>query len=165
MEQKISSPVHTGTKSLFPALLVAGFIVGLLDALAASVSSYFPKGITPDKVFRYVASGVFGKDAFAGGVPTALAGLFFHFVIAYGWTTLFFLAYPRVKLLSENKYIVGMLYGVFVLLSMNLVVVPLSNVPSPNPGTVQVQQLFIHMFLVGLPISLLANRYYSKQDL
>ena len=165
MEQKIASPVHTGTKSFTTSLLTAGFIVGLLDALAASISAYIPRGITPDKVWRFVASGVFGKEASEGGTPMVIMGLCFHFIIAYGWTTLFFLAYPRIKLLSENKYLVGMVYGIFVLLSMNLVVVPLSNVPNPNPGTVQVQQLLIHMFLVGLPISLMANRYYSKQEL
>lgn len=165
MEQKIASPAHTASRSFISSLLLTGFVVGLLDALAASVSAYIPRGITPDRVWRYVAGGVFGKEAAEGGLPMVFMGLFFHFIIAYGWTTLFYLAYPRIKILSENKFLVGMVYGVFVLLSMNLIVVPLSNIPSPNPGTVQVQQLFIHMFLVGLPISLLANRYYAKQDL
>jgi len=158
-----SSPDTAKAKNLLKAILFAGLVVGILDGLAASVGSYFPRGITPDQVFRYVASGVFGKEAFAGGTPMALIGLLFHFIIAYGWTLLFFLAYPKVKLLRENKIIVGMLYGILVLLAMNLIVVPLSNVPSPKPGTIQVQQVIIHMFLVGLPISLLANRYYTQK--
>src|SRR6185436_2610559 len=99
-----------------------------------------------------------------GGTPMVFAGLFFHFVIATGWTTLFFLLYPRLKFLSWNKYIIGIAYGVFVMFAMNLVVVPLSNVPNPNTGSVHLPQLFIHMFIIGLPISLLANRYYSKHN-
>lgn len=150
-------------KNLLKAILFAGLIVGILDGTAASVVSYFPRGITPDRVFRFVASGVFGKDAFAGGIPMALMGLLFHFIIAYGWTTLFFLAYPKIKFLSKNKFIVGIVYGIIVLLLMDSVIVPLSNVPNAKPGTISLQQLIIHMFIVGLPISLLANRYYSQK--
>jgi hypothetical protein len=138
------------------------FIIGLLDGAAACISAYIQKEVPPAAVFRYVASGVFGKDAFKGGTPMALLGLLFHFTVATGWTTLFFLAYPKIKFLSWNKYIIGIVYGVFILFAMNLVVLPLSNVPNSNPGTVQLPQLFIHMFVIGLPISLLANRYYSQ---
>lgn len=161
MKQQSTLKISEG-KNLLKAILIAGLIIGLLDGLAAVVSSYIQREVTPDRVFRYVASGVFGKDAFAGGTPMALAGLFFHFVVATGWSTLFFLLYPRLKFLSWNKYIIGMVYGVFVLFSMNLVIIPLSNVPNPNTGSVHLPQLFIHMFIVGLPISLLANRYYSR---
>jgi hypothetical protein len=162
MEQETSLKI-SGTQSLLKPLLTAGFIVGTLDGLAAVASSYIQRGVTPDRVFKYVATGVYGQDALTAGTGTALMGLLFHYIIAFGWTTLFFILYPRLKFLSSDKYLAGIVYGVFVLLSMNLVVIPLSNVPSPNPGTVNVIQLFIHMFIVGLPISLLANRYYSKQ--
>ena len=161
MEQQSTLKISDG-KNLIKAILIAGLIIGVLDGLAAIISSYVQREVTPDRVFRYVASGVFGKDAFTGGTPMALLGLFFHFVVATGWTTLFFLAYPRLKFLSWNKYIIGIVYGVFVLFAMNLIVIPLSNVPNPNTGSVHLPQLFIHMFIVGLPISLLANRYYSK---
>jgi hypothetical protein len=162
MEQSSTLKISDG-KNLLKAILIACLIIGLLDGAAACISAYIKNEVTPDRVFQFVASGVFGKEAFAGGTPMALLGLLFHFMVATGWTTLFFLAYPRIKFLSWNKYIVGIAYGVFVLFAMNLVVVPLSNVPNSNPGTVQLPQLFIHMFIVGLPISLLANRYYSKQ--
>jgi hypothetical protein len=161
MEQQSTLKISE-RKSLLKAIILAGLTIGLLDGIAAMVSAYIPREITPDKVFRYVASGVFGKDAFAGGTPMALFGLLCHFTVAMGWTALFFLLYPRLKVLSWNKYVIGILYGVFVLFSMNLVVVPISNVPNPNTGSVHLPQLFIHMFLVGLPISLMANRYYSR---
>jgi len=162
MEQQSTLKISYG-KDLLKAILIAGLIIGILDGIAACVSAYVQREVTPDRVWRYVASGVFGKDAFNGGLPMTFIGLFFHFVIATGWTSLFFLLYPRVKFLSWNKYIIGMAYGVFVMFAMNLVVVPLSNVPNPNTGQVHLPQLFIHMFIIGLPISLLASRYYSKQ--
>ena len=161
MEQQSTLKI-ADAKNLLKAILIAGLIIGILDGLAACISAYVQREVTPGRVWRYVASGVFGKDAFDGGTPMAFIGLFFHFVVATGWTGLFFLIYPRVKFLSWNKYIIGMAYGVFVMFAMNLVVVPLSNVPNPSPGTIHLPQLFIHMFVIGTPISLLANRYYSK---
>ena len=161
MEQ--SSIKISNTKSLLKAILIAGLIVGTLDALAASISTYVQRGVTPDRVWRYVATGVFGKDALSGGTTMVLLGLLFHFIIATGWTALFFLAHQKLKFLSWNRFIVGIVYGIFVMLGMNLVVVPLSNVPNPNPGAIHLPQLFIHMFIIGLPISLLTHRYYSKQ--
>ena len=163
MEQQSTLKVSAG-KNLVKAIIIAGLIIGLLDGLAAAISAYIPREITPDRVFRYVASGVFGKEAFSGGTPMALLGLLFHFTVAMGWTALFFLLYPRLKFLSWNKYLSGIGYGIFVLFAMNLVVVPLSNVPNPNPGSVQLPQVFIHMFVIGLPISLMASRYYSRQQ-
>jgi hypothetical protein len=165
MEQQYSEPTGTNVKQVFKTILIAGFIVGTLDGLAAITSSYIQREVTPDRVFQFVASGVFGKDAFAGGIPMALLGVIFHYIVAYGWTTLFFLAYPKLKFLSWNKYIVGIAYGIFVLFAMQLVVVPLSNVPNAKPGVrlPQLPQVFIHMFLVGLPIVLLAKRYYLRE--
>ena len=150
--------------SLSSAILIAGLIVGILDAIAASVFSYGFSGASPDKVFRYVASGVFGKDAFTGGLPIAAWGLLFHFIVATGWTALFFLIYPKINFFSSSKYIAGIGYGLFIWLMMNKVVVPLSNVPqAPFHFTIRTAvMILIHMFIIGIPISYLANRYYSS---
>lgn len=162
MDSEPSTLKTSNLKDLLKAILIAGLIVGTLDGLAAITSSYIQREVTPDRVFRFVASGVFGKEAFAGGTSMALMGLLFHYIVAYGWTILFFLIYSRLKFLSWNKYVVGIAYGIFVLYAMDTVVVPLSNVPNAKPG-VELPQVFIHMFLVGLPISVLANHYYSKK--
>ena len=53
--------------SLVQAILGSGAIVGVMDGVAASVYSYLLRGGTPAGVFRYVASGVFGKDASCPG--------------------------------------------------------------------------------------------------
>jgi hypothetical protein len=149
--------------SLPAAILIAGLIVGTFDAIAASVYSYAFSGASPDRVFRYVATGVFGKEAFTGGMPIAAWGLFFHFIVATGWTALFYLLQPKISFLSSSKYLAGIGYGIFIWLMMNFVVIPLSNVP---PGTFHlnmraVVMILIHMFVIGLPISYLADKYYS----
>ena len=58
----------------------------------------------------------------------------------------------------------GPLYGVIVFLVMHLIVVPLSARPK-RPAQVMVVaiQIVIHMFFVGLPIAMAANRFLSHE--
>jgi hypothetical protein len=152
--------------SLFSSILIAGLIVGTLDAIAASVFSYGFAGAMPDRVFRFVASGVFGKDAFTGNSSIAAWGLLFHFMVATGWTALFYFLYPKINFFSSSIYISGIGYGIFIWLMMNKVVIPLSNVPpAPFHFTIRTAvMILIHMFIIGIPISYLTNRYYSSQS-
>jgi len=149
--------------SLPVAILMTGLIVGTLDAMAASVHAYAFSGASPDRVFRFVASGVFGNDALTGGLSVAACGLLFHFIVATGWTALFYLLYRKINFLGSSKYFFGIGYGIFIWLMMNFAVIPLSNVP---PGTFHftirtVFMILIHMFIIGVPISVLASRHYS----
>lgn len=151
--------------SFLVSALVAGLIVGVFDAIAASVYSYVLFGSSPDKVFRYVATGVFGKEAFTGGLVTAVWGLFFHFIAAIGWTVLFYLLCPKINFFSSSKFIAGVGYGIFVWLMMSFVVIPISNVPAAafHFSLRTVIMIMIHMFIIGVPISYLANKYYSRK--
>lgn len=152
-------------KSIFRSAFISGLIVGLLDAIAACVNAYLQRGITPIGVFRYVASGVFGKEASKGGLGIAALGLLFHFIIAIGWTSLFFVAFNKLKVLQLNKIYVGLGYGIVVWLGMNFVVLPLSNVPPLVYRLVPtVIMIGIHMFVIGLSISLLANQYFARKS-
>lgn len=145
------------------AIIVTGFIAGSLDIIAACVQYYIRTGKEPGNVLRYVASGVFGKDALTGGIPMAAWGLFFHYVIALGFTLFFLWIYPKINLGSKNKWITGFLYGAFVWAVMNLVIVKLSNIFPPAPFDINkaVIAMLILMFCIGLPISLLIGQYYS----
>ena len=156
---------HTAASSLVPGILVAGLIVGVLDAVAANAHAYLLRGTPPAAVWRYVASAVFGKSAGAGGPEMVLWGLLFHLTVATGWTALFFVAYPRIRFLSANMVVAGMAYGLFVWLMMNFVVVPLTRITKRwirimTTGTVLM--ILIHLFVIGVPISYLARRYYAK---
>jgi hypothetical protein len=151
-------------RSFLQSALKSGLIVGLLDGTAACANAYLQRKVGPLAVFRYVASGAFGSDALKGGWDIAMWGLFFHFFIAISWTFLFYFLYSRIKFLQLNKVLVGIGYGVVVWIGMNFIVLPLSNVPPLTYRLVPtVIMIGIHMFVIGLSISLLADRYFSPK--
>src|SRR5258705_1790923 len=100
----LSNSMNQKVVSLPAAILISGLIVGTLDAMAASVHAYAFSGASPDRVFRFVASGVFGKEALTGGLSVAAWGLLFHFIVATGWTALFYIIYPKINFLASSKY-------------------------------------------------------------
>jgi hypothetical protein len=145
-----------------PALL-AGLIVGLLDGLAACVNAYLSSGVSADRVFRFVASGFFGAEAHTGNASMIFWGVVFHFVIAIGWTFLFFLLYDRIDFFSKHVFLWGIIYGLFIWLAMNLLVVPMSQIgPRPFPLKGSLIMIAIHLFVIGVPISYLAKRLLKK---
>jgi hypothetical protein len=149
------------SRNLAKGILIAGFIAGTLDIIAAIISS----GADPIRVLQFIASGAVGRDAaFAGGLPMAFLGLALHYLIAYSWTTLFFLLYPKVAILQKNKYVVGLAYGVVVWLVMNLLVLPMSQIVQREFNWAgAIKGTLILMFMIGLPISILANRFYKAR--
>ncbi|MBI5857083.1 MAG: hypothetical protein HZB42_05480 [Sphingobacteriales bacterium] len=152
------------TKKFFKAVLLTGLIAGSLDAIAACIQYYIKTGNNPAKVFRYIASGAFGKEALAKNLYGMAAwGLLFHFLIALSFTLLFFLFYRQIKMLLSDKYLTAVLYGLFVWSVMNLLVVPVTfgkeiNVKIPDA----LIAAGILIIAIGLPVSLMADRYYSK---
>lgn len=145
-------------------IVTIGIMAGTLDGLAAVLMYFISTAKDPLNVFRFIASGIFGKDAFAGGVLMAMTGLLFHYLIAIGWTGLFFLAYQKLSLLTRSVIILGVGYGIFVWLMMNLIVVPLSRVPS-MPITAQGAGtgILILILCVGLPVSIFTRRFYRNK--
>jgi hypothetical protein len=152
------------SKSSFKTIIQTGLLAGTLDGLAAALLYSIPTGKDPLNVYRFVASGVFGKEAFTGGVAMGLVGILFHYGIAMGWTVLFFLVYPRVAILSKNKIVTGIFYGVFVWVMMNMVVLPLSNVPMSGEREVTdiIKGMVVLMICIGLPISWMISKHYSE---
>jgi hypothetical protein len=150
--------------SFFQSALKSGLIVGCLDAVAASLHAYIMRGMTPDKVFTFVASGALGQNVYAGGSIMALVGLIFHFIIAIGWTFIFYAVYPKLTILQSNKFFAGMAYGIFIWLIMNFVVIPLSLIGlRPFNATSASIQIIIHLFIIGVPISYLTHKFYFNQ--
>jgi len=153
-----------GGKNLIKTILVTGLLAGTLDILAACANAYIRSGTSPIRVLQFVASGLFGTDAFSGGLKMAFWGLLMHFLIALTWTLVFFLAYPKISFLSKHKMFSGILYGIFVWLAMNFVVLPLTAVPKfPFNISQAIVGAVILILMIGLPISFFANRYYSNK--
>lgn len=95
----------------------------------------------------------------------ALWGIVFHYVITLGWTILFFWLARKFKLLTRNWITSGVIYGVFVWLMMNLVVIPLSLVlmkADPKEWSGILKGALILIICVGLPIAYSARRYNSN---
>src|SRR5688572_16619764 len=118
-------------KSFFKTVLLTGLFVGTTDLIAAFVTQYIKTGKFADKMLHYIAGGALGLDtSMQGGNGVAFLGLLFHYVIAFSFTLFFFLIFPKLKFLSYNKYLVGMLYAVFVSETMNNIILPLTLLPS-----------------------------------
>ncbi len=153
--------------NLISTLIKAGLIVGTLDILSAFLYYFIRTG---DKnvfiVLKAVASGLFGKKAFSGGNEMMIAGLILHFIIAFAFTIFFFWLFPKIKPLLKNNILVGLVYGIFVWMVMNLVVVPLSNI-GPRPFTMLnvLINVIILIVCIGLPLSFMANTFYKKENL
>ncbi|MFZ1787657.1 MAG: hypothetical protein WAT92_05075 [Saprospiraceae bacterium] len=151
-------------QSLTATILQIGLLVGTLDLLAAMMSQYIKTGVFAEKMLLYIAGGLLGLEkSMAGGYGVELLGLFFHYFIAMSFTVLFFLLYPKWKVLSINVYFIGALYGAFVSLFMRLCVLPLTQLPSQ---TFILSRAFIDWMILGLalgiPISFFASQFYKE---
>lgn len=147
--------------STLKTILFTGFAVGTLDITAAMIQAGI-RGTGPVRLLQYVASGIFGTAAFSGGGLFAFYGLVFHYFIAICWTALFFLLYPKLDLIKYNRVLTGIIYGIFVGILMNFVVVPLSGVPrGPVSLPSVILAIGILVVAIGLPLSFLAHRFYS----
>lgn len=153
--------------NLFSKIIKAGVIVGTLDILSAFIH-YFNKTGKTDfySILKFIASGIFGKEAFNGGNMMILSGLILHYVIAFAFTIFFFWLFPKTTFFSTNKILTGIIFGIFVWLVMNLVVVPLSNI-GHRPFTMvnAIINVIILIVCIGIPLSFMANSFYKKEYL
>jgi hypothetical protein len=143
------------------SLLAGTLCVGVLDGLAAVLQAVL-NDRDPVKSFQFIASGIFGTSAFSGGNTMLAWGILFHFCIAFIWTLIFFVLYPRLKLYSLNWLVAGILYGIVVWVGMNFIVLPLSHTPAlPFIAASAIRSVLILITAVGLPLSFLAKRHYD----
>ncbi|MEO8887532.1 MAG: hypothetical protein ABI367_15820 [Mucilaginibacter sp.] len=133
-------------------------LTGTLDAVAAILTNLKVSAAT---VFQYIASGVFGKAAFAGGTTMELYGMGLHYLIALLFTTALFLLHPMFYSWFRFKFLTGIIYGVAIFFIMNRLVVPFSQIPpKPFDGVAAIKASGILIICFGLPISYIATGYY-----
>lgn len=147
------------------AIGLTGLIAGTLDIGAASTQYLLQGGKNPVRILEYIASAVFGSSVMGAGGAIAVAGLLLHYLIAYIWTTLFYLAYPHVGLLRKNPFAVAVGYGLLVWAVMNRVVVPLSRIgPPTTPFNLAraATAAGILIVCIGLPLALRARADYAR---
>ena len=143
-----------GSKS---AIALGAFVVGSLDA-AYAIAFWTPRGGSPIRIFQSIAAGLLGREAFRGGLTTAILGAALHYgislaiVAAYWWASRYF------RLLTLRPFLCGSVYGVLVYFFMNYVVIPLSATARPRFLLSWVLcSIVVHAFLIGVPAALFAR--------
>ncbi len=145
------------TRGSTSTIFAAGLIAGCLDLTAAIITT-LARGRAPAGMFRAIASGLLGASAFQGGNTTASLGVFLHFLIAFIWATIYYLASRKLKFLVSQAVVSGILFGSFVYFFMQHVVLPLSAVTF-KPKFSFLTGLLVHIVCVGSPIALIVKRY------
>jgi hypothetical protein len=151
--------VKTKNQGIVKYILLTWLLCGTLDALSAIVLN--PQ-VPAAAIFKYIASGFFGKAAAVGGTDMVVYGVLFHYFIALVFTTLLFLSYPTFIKIFRNKILLAFVWGILIFVIMNFVVVPyLSHIvqrPMKLAGVLKNLAALIVAF--GFPIAFIAGKYY-----
>ncbi len=146
-------------------ILIAGLLVGVLDISYVLVLwVLLLKKTTVLRIWQSVATGLLGRDAYQGGLPTALLGGLLHFTIAMTWTGIYWQAYRHWPALRRRvrsgggAIAVGFLVGPLIWLTMDFLVLPLSRA---NAVSIQAWPFWVnllqHGVMVGTPMALIVR--------
>lgn len=147
----------------FKTILLTGLFVGTTDLISAYVTQYIKTGQFAGKMLHFIAGGALGlESSMKGGNAVAFLGLFFHYFIAFAFTLFFFWIFPKFKLLWFNKFLIGMLYAIFVALTMDFIIRLFTSLPW---GEFNLSNSLIGWYtlgvILGIPISYSAYQYYG----
>lgn len=157
----ITSMSLTTRNSLLRLSVIAGLITGFTDEI---IYHWFVQnvlgGVPLITIYQYIASGALGESAFAGGIPAALLGVLFHFILSILIAGIFILGVDRIPLLRRYLIPGALLYGFGVFIVMNMVVTPLSATPPlPTPTMPElIINLSNHLLNFGLILGIIVRR-------
>lgn len=157
----IASTSSTSRNSLLRLSMIGGLIIGFLHVVVQLGFVFSFLGKTPlISVLQYIASGIMGDAAYAGGLTTALFGLVLEFIMTIIIAGIFVFSADRISLLRKNVIPGSLLYGFGVFIVMNLIVLPLSAAAVlPPPATwLLIEMILEHILLIGLPLGILVQR-------
>lgn len=142
-------------------VLLAWLLVGTLDITSATINYLLHGGTNPINILIYISSAIYGPRAAEIGPPSmAILGLALHYLVALIWTVIFFFLYPWIpKGLTKNRVLTGIIYGFFIQIMMNQVVVKLSNTAK---GPFNLTNFLINGAIlcvaIGIPLAFIAYR-------
>jgi hypothetical protein len=142
------------------AIFWIGLTAGTLDITENLVFNHF-RGISPWRVFQYIASGLIGMKSFQSGWSSVALGVAVHYAIALAWTAIFLFAALKFPMITRRPFLSGVVYGCVVYLIMNFIVLPLSGVPHPPAAITiasRINAVLALIFCIGLPVSLLTRK-------
>jgi hypothetical protein len=142
-------------------LIIAGFVAGSLDGLTAI---FILSHGNASGIFKFISSGIYGKEAFAGGNGMVLLGIALHYFFAFCFATFYFIIFKYVTILHKNIWLSAVLYGLFVYIFMNIIVMSLSNahISSRTPFSM-IKNVVILIICIALPIVYFRRAYDLKR--
>lgn len=144
------------------ALAIATFVVAILDIGEDIIYCKVFLHVTPGELFKYIASSVVGiARAVSLGWIGVLIGAVLHTAVSFGVVLTYFFLSKEFLILRKRPFTMGPLFGIAVYCVMHYAVVPLTAVPKivpQNPAVALANQLFAHIFMVGLPAALVLSR-------
>ena len=140
------------------SIALGGLSAGLADFIYPTLRKVAAGGSWMDP-WKGVAYGLLGQAARDGGVEMALLGAALHFFICLSGAALLWLLVSRVKFIPRQWFVLGVLYGLAVLATMNYVILPLSQIGrSIYPLNNMHVTAFWHIVLVGIPTAFFVSR-------
>jgi len=163
------SPTETSMKVTKPeknrALLavgLGGLIAGACDLTYATLF-HVAHGAKAIRIPQSIASGLLGMASSQQGWISVSLGIALHFFIAFSAAAIYYLASRKLPILLRAAAICGSLYGAAIFFFMRWVVLPLSAAPHfKSDPLAKWTDFAVHVFLIGLPIALMARRYGSS---
>jgi uncharacterized membrane protein YagU involved in acid resistance len=141
-------------------ILWIGLVAGTLDITENIVFNAF-RGITPWRIFQFIASGLIDGRSFQLGWASVALGVVLHYTIALIWTGIFYAIARKFAVVTCRPVLSGLLYGGVVYLIMNFIVLPFSGVPQPQHAITlasRINGVLALLMCIGLTVSLLMRR-------
>jgi len=136
--------------------IIAGIIGGILIDAFLYVVQIMPAHGSILGLWQFVASTAIGPNAFTNP-NSAWLGLFMHVCTSIAWGIAFsYVAHTRPGI-SNHPYISGLVYGVIVMIIMDIVLMVAKSFPSPTVQSA-LTALIAHCIFFGLPVSLYVSR-------
>ncbi|HEV2673986.1 MAG TPA: hypothetical protein VGV37_05545 [Aliidongia sp.] len=130
--------------------IAGGLVAGVIDIGAAALINR----LDPVIILRAIASGVLGKPAFSGGLPSALLGLVLQCLMSIVIALLYLGTVSRLPVLRRRWVLGGLAAGTVIFLVMTYAVVPLSRAwPPPHFTPLTFALNLAAMLLFGLIVA------------
>jgi uncharacterized membrane protein YagU involved in acid resistance len=143
--------------------LIAGACAAVIEMIPV-LTIQSALGVSPLRVFQSIASGLRGRDAYAGGVTTAWLGAALHLFISLVAAAVYVAIAVRWSLFARRPLLAGAAFGVACYVVMSYVVLPLSAVafpPASDPRMIAMS-LGVHIAAFGWPIALVSRRLMRR---
>ena len=148
--------------SIWWTIGTCSLVVSVLDGLDA-VIFFGSLGVSPTKLFQYIASAVLGASSANFGIWSASLGVVLHFAVAAVLGSIY-LGFARVFPVLRSRWIIaGASFGVIAYFAITVLVLPLTRAKVAAglpPTNVLINGVLAHVFLVGIPISYVVFRAY-----